>query len=493
MATPFTYTPLPNDCIRLLTFAAPSTYPGALTCTINTFPLDNPPSFDALSYTWGAPSKTETILCNGHEMKIRANLHEAIQTIFSPPISLDLPIWIDAICINQEDDEEKGHQVHRMGDVYRRASKVVVWLGPAENDSDLAMQSLSGLSERLSSIPHGSAVSYFEEYGLPDENSPVWHAVGHLFRRQWFGRLWTFQEAVLAAKLIAVAGQKMADWNLIGSVAVQLWQLGLWSACVGYQPLEKRENGPKAAADISWARNYLKYHKELDPTDLLEMVSHKTCLDPRDRVYAILGMTSLSFRNRIEISYSGGTNQHIWRTYIDCAKACIEEGHFPILGIVAGRERISDLPSWCPNFRSNPADLTQYSRHEALFAGITNGLSSSKISSIKTSRESDTLLATGFRVDVVSEIVDGYFDQSGVPRDVQLRRRARKFIEWESRRLALAQKTLSLSAETVPLAHIFTLTASTRGWWLEKHNARDGDVFKTYLHLLNNFTKIAIG
>jgi hypothetical protein len=92
MATSFTYTPLPNDCIRLLTFAAPSTYPGVLTCTINTFPLDNPPSFDALSYTWGAPSKMETILCNGLEMKIGANLHEAIQTLFSPPISLDLPI-----------------------------------------------------------------------------------------------------------------------------------------------------------------------------------------------------------------------------------------------------------------------------------------------------------------------------------------------------------------------------------------------------------------
>jgi hypothetical protein len=493
MATSFTYTPLPNDCIRLLTFAAPSTYPGALTCTINTFPLDNPPSFDALSYTWGAPSKMESILCNGLEMKIGANLHEAIQTLFSPPISLNLPIWIDAICINQGDDEEKGHQVHRMGDVYRRANKVVVWLGPAENDSDLAMESLSGLNERLSLLPFRSILYGFEENGLPDENSPVWHAVGNLFCRQWFGRLWTFQEAVLAAKSIAVAGQKMADWTLISTVAAQLWGLGLWSACVGYQPLEKLENGFRAVGDMSSARSYLKDHKELDPTCLLEMTSHKTCLDPRDRVYAILGMTSLSFRNRIEISYSDGTNQHIWRTFIDCAKACIEEGHFPILELVAGRERIPDLPSWCPNFRSNPANLAQYSRHEVLFAGITNGLSSSKTSSIKTSRESDTLLATGFRVDVVSEIVEGYYDGSIVPKGVQLRQRARKFIEWESRRLALAQKSLSLSAKTIALAHIFTLTASTRGWWLEKYNARDGDLFKTYLNLLNNVTKNALG
>jgi hypothetical protein len=128
-----------------------------------------------------------------------------------------------------------------------------------------------------------------------------------------------------------------------------------------------------------------------------------------------------------------------------------------------------------------------------LFAGNTTGLSSSKISSIKTSRGSDTLLATGFRVDVVSEIVDGYYDGVTVPKGAQLRQRARRLIEWESRRLALAQKTLSLSAKTIPLAHIFTLTASTRGWWLEQHNARDGDLFKAYLDLLDNVTKIALG
>jgi len=59
------------------------------------------------------------------------------------------------------------------------------------------MESLSGLSERLSSLTFGSVVPNFGENGLPDENSPVWHAVGNLFRRQWFGRLWTFIRKIL--------------------------------------------------------------------------------------------------------------------------------------------------------------------------------------------------------------------------------------------------------------------------------------------------------
>lgn len=361
-----------------------------------------------------------------------------------------------------------------MGDVYRTATKVVVWLGPAENDSDLAMESLSGLGADLSTIPRPISAHELEEYGLPDENSPVWHAVGHLFRRQWFGRLWTFQEAVLAAELIVVSGQKMADWKLIAKVAERLW------------------NGCIAAANVGWARNQLIDSKELPAIDLLDMVSHKTCLDPRDRVYAILGMTSFSFRNRIEISYSDGIDQHIWRTFIECAKACIEEGQVRILELVAGRERISDLPSWCPDFRSNPADLALYSSHKIFSAGITRESSSSKTTSIKTSRESDTLRATGFRVDVVSEVVDGYFDWPNVQQGVQLRQRAQRFVEWESRRAALAQKTLSLPANTIPLAHMFTLSSSTQRWWFERHNASDSDLLKAYLHVLQIITNVAL-
>ncbi len=244
--------------------------------------------------------------------------------------------------------------------------------------------------------------------------------------------------------------------------------------------------------DVNWARKNLLYSfNELDPIILLEFVSRKACLHPKDRVYAILGMTSFSFRNRIEICYSDGIDQHIWRTFIDCAKACIEGELFSILGLVAGKQRISDLPSWCPNFRSQ-VDLPVYSRYTDFFAGITRGISSSKRSSIKTSRESDTLRATGFRVDVVSEIVDGYFRWPNVPQGVQLRQQTRKFTEWESRRLALAQKALSLPAKTILLANIFTLTSTTRRWWLEQHNARDGDICAAYSHILNAITNIGL-
>jgi hypothetical protein len=146
--------------------------------------LDNPPKFYALSYTWGKPGATLSIFCNGRTMEIATNLHEAMVTLFSEPHSLDLPIWIDAICINQKDDEEKGVQVAKMGDVYRKATKVVVWLGPGTARSNLAIDFLDRLGQALKIVPHHPELNEHQHFGLPDQYRELWPALGHLFRRK---------------------------------------------------------------------------------------------------------------------------------------------------------------------------------------------------------------------------------------------------------------------------------------------------------------------
>jgi hypothetical protein len=183
MIDPFIYAALPKDSICLLKFSDPSTSSSPLTCTIDTASLNSPPRFYALSYTLGSPSTTESILCNGREMQIATNLHEAIQSLYSPLLSLNLPVWIDAISINQTDDEEKGHQVHRMGDVYRGVCKVIVWFGPSSEDSDLTMYSLSWLSTALPQIPRPIHTSEIQDYELPDRDNPIWPALGNLYAR----------------------------------------------------------------------------------------------------------------------------------------------------------------------------------------------------------------------------------------------------------------------------------------------------------------------
>lgn len=91
-------------------------------------PIDNCPEYEALSYTWGSPDdKKFAVSCNGHRLIALRNLSNALHALRLP--DRRRIIWIDAVCINQSDDKEKGFQVAMMQDIYSRARRTVVWLG----------------------------------------------------------------------------------------------------------------------------------------------------------------------------------------------------------------------------------------------------------------------------------------------------------------------------------------------------------------------------
>ncbi|KAI0863795.1 heterokaryon incompatibility protein-domain-containing protein [Xylaria cubensis] len=97
-------------------------------CQLIVTELTDIESYDALSYVWGDPNVREHILvCNGHSVKITANLWSALQDIGTKwP---EKRLWVDAICINQENTPERNHQVGMMGDIYSTAKEVIVWVG----------------------------------------------------------------------------------------------------------------------------------------------------------------------------------------------------------------------------------------------------------------------------------------------------------------------------------------------------------------------------
>jgi hypothetical protein len=108
-------------------------YPGIkgspLRCSITEARKSDEPLYEALSYAWGEPVFSHTIeeVPSGTHLSITANLHDALQGIQYQHASRVL--WVDAICINQRDLEEKGHQVAQMGRIYEDAERVIVWLG----------------------------------------------------------------------------------------------------------------------------------------------------------------------------------------------------------------------------------------------------------------------------------------------------------------------------------------------------------------------------
>ncbi|KAF2491477.1 hypothetical protein BU16DRAFT_468164, partial [Lophium mytilinum] len=88
---------------------------------------DLSPQYESLSYVWGDPAFTKRVIINEHFIEIRKNLYGALRHIRSKTETLI--IWADAICINQSDMDEKSHQVALMAEIYRRCSKVYIWLG----------------------------------------------------------------------------------------------------------------------------------------------------------------------------------------------------------------------------------------------------------------------------------------------------------------------------------------------------------------------------
>jgi hypothetical protein len=103
--------------------------------------LDDNPVYQALSYTWGDPNRVCTIILNGQKISVGTNLEEALQYFYS--ISYLGLLWVDAICINQNDNDEKNWQVQQMRDIYAQAEFVIAWLGAASDGSDLAMEKLA--------------------------------------------------------------------------------------------------------------------------------------------------------------------------------------------------------------------------------------------------------------------------------------------------------------------------------------------------------------
>ena len=246
----FVYTPLKNanEWIRLLRFF-PRPKGASLRAMILHVKLCDTPRYRALSYTWGALSDvhTEIELCtslvppivvriwgqksgvNGftfpcnnkndiqtQRLPIRPGLEAPMQRLES--LYEDQYIWIDAICIDQRDDFEKGHQVSIMSHIYRRTAEIDIWLGEEEDESDLAMdliiehENTCGCGAKIENI-EGNLEALYESFEKETESwTSHWRALGKLLSRPWFTRRWIIQETAFAQQKYILCGSKRACW-----------------------------------------------------------------------------------------------------------------------------------------------------------------------------------------------------------------------------------------------------------------------------------------
>lgn len=152
--------------------------------------------YTALSYVWGAPIFERPLTCNGFQTAITVNLDLALRHVRRSDSPVNL--WVDQICINQDDLKEKGQQVNLMSRIYRLSWVTVVWLGKEADNSSKALESMRDFNAVFQYLLDESApdARFFGENRLPVPFSQQWQDLHDLLARPWFQRVWVIQEVI---------------------------------------------------------------------------------------------------------------------------------------------------------------------------------------------------------------------------------------------------------------------------------------------------------
>lgn len=251
--------------------------------------------YDTLSYTWGDQAPTEHISIihanQQYRIRIRPNLHQALLHLRSH--REDRYLWVDAICIHQNDEREKSSQVRMMSQIFNNSSCVCVWIGPEKDDSRLAIDFIK------SKLVHEDADQLLENVEYRHE----WLALSKLMRRPWFSRRWIIQEIALARTATLHCGSDWLPWDIFAE-AVMLFAWGqikvsntLRTAgdCSSSSLGDLRESA--AARLIQAQDNIFRKSKDgqlleklMTLEDLLCRFSASEALNPRDSIYALLSI-----------------------------------------------------------------------------------------------------------------------------------------------------------------------------------------------------------
>lgn len=315
---------------------------------------DHPP-FTALSYTWGAPTKSRSITLNGLPFPVLDSLHPVLEAICRPSGGFDVKAWywIDSICIDQTNSDERGAQVQLMGRLFTTAWRTAVWLCPATPETDAAM----ALMTRLSDIRDSAGPQPDKGLALLATGKlspPPWAAWAALLELPWWRRAWTLQEFVMARRL---------DFHCGALKRFSLTQFR--RAMSTYWGLHHSTVNPTLGivADqefwvTAWNRRRMRQVYDESPgrmnlVALMAYTGDSAVTDPRDRVYSVLGLATEAdrvmvgvptYRLDVETLYTNLVREFI-NTWSSLDIICFAE-----LFRVPARGPDS-LPSWVPDWR----------------------------------------------------------------------------------------------------------------------------------------------
>jgi Heterokaryon incompatibility protein (HET) len=326
---PAIYFPLPTPkSVRLLDIL-PGAGSDVIQTTLAVVKLEDAPAFDALSYVWGSPKRTVNTLCDGERIAVTSNLGAALRRLRYPDRSRR--VWIDALCINQGDLDEQAQQVSFMHNIYSRAEEVVIWLGADNGYAAKAISIIQRVAqysreETGSQLPEQDQISdemWKSDLKLRREIPPLghrdWNAVYWFYKREWFSRVWIIQEAAHAKLAVMVIGELTVPWL---DVAI----------CAHWLNTKRYTSSVEETLTLTPAMTIFSIRNGGPLLWLLGCTSSFQATNPRDRVFAILGLSregqSLEEGSLIRPNY----RKQVWEAYGDVVRYLISMPKSPEFG-----------------------------------------------------------------------------------------------------------------------------------------------------------------
>ncbi|KAI1421092.1 HET-domain-containing protein [Xylaria sp. FL1777] len=243
-------------------------------CSIHAFDLASAPKYIALSYTWGPPYPSYKMFIDDQAFEIRENLYNFLRSFQTgSTMRTDIPyMYIDQICINQNNLRERNSQVRLMSDIYTQSSLVVVWLG-----SDPKIVKAAHAIEK--------DMEQADELHVPTTN------IRALLSNIYFTRIWIVQEVSLASDIRMLIGDRQLSWGAVKFVAERIDPMRPVNSLGTLNDLFKEKDRKKEWRLDTIVRKY----------------SVHECQDPRDKVYGFLGMVPAW--QRPVVDYTKSTHQ----------------------------------------------------------------------------------------------------------------------------------------------------------------------------------------
>jgi hypothetical protein len=353
------YKPLREDQFRIVRIYKDS-FSNSLSCGLKTVSWTRPPKYTALSYVWGTEQYSHYIKLDSCSIKITANLAEALEGLWN--LDGTRWWWIDALCIDQSNLSERGHQVKRMPWIYAYAKQVLIYLR-----TEYPLDSLNSAID----ASHKPLLVGIEP-AVPDPIAVQYHT---LCKNPYWNRVWVAQEVAHAQDVLILltGGYTLAYHKIVRPDCLDTLKNAFTIVLQGVSSSNARahfemayRNGPARMGMAGSARKRTAIGR--DPRGLnqqqglwLSTMQGKQCKDPRDYIYALLYLFPSKLQRAISIDYDIPVFQvftSFTRLYVEITK--------DLSIIIWGKSKAvhPSIPSWVGNFCDGAADpFTSYDFH----------------------------------------------------------------------------------------------------------------------------------